>query len=98
MDEGYRCTGDDATGGWRDDAHTEDENGEIAAEFVFPQRDKSDQSGTGVDEDGREQCPKEDMVPHFPERVEGRGLGESNHILDRVEVNAVYVTGSSRIC
>lgn len=65
MYKGNGGTADAAPGHRRHHAHHQDEDGEEPAELVLAQRHERHDRRTGVDNDRREQCPQEDVVPHI---------------------------------
>jgi len=84
MHEGDDRTADNATRGRRQESHDQDQDREESPELVFPQCDEGHQGGAGVDENGGEEGPQKDMVPHFAKGIETRLRPETHHIGDGV--------------
>jgi len=85
MHEGDDRTADNATRGRRQESHDQNQDREESPELVFPQCDEGHQGGAGVDENGGEQGPQKDMVPHFAKGIETRLRPETHHIGDGVQ-------------
>lgn len=76
----------DAADGGRKESHHQYQYGEESAEFVPTQRDKGKEGGACVDEDGGEESPEKDMIPHLAERVEARIRAQTHHIDNAVQL------------
>lgn len=92
--KGNDGTVDDATGRRRQDAHHEDEDGKEAPELVLAQRHERDDRRARVHEDGREEGPQKDVVPHLDERAQRRRTDtlQTDHIRYRVQLRDTTAT------
>lgn len=87
------CAANDAADGGRKESHHQYQYGEESAEFVPTQRDKGKEGSACVDEDGGEESPEKDMIPHLAERVEARIRAQTHHIDNAVQLICVVGFG-----
>lgn len=89
MDKGDDGAADDAARRRRQEAHDQDENRKEAAEFVLTQCKEGHHGSAGVDKDGREEGPQENVVPHLAEGVQPCLRAQTHYVGDGVQLIGV---------